>query len=56
MAPGKSKEFYEEFLGEMRKNYFEDRIKDGVFGAMMQVDIQNDGPVTVEFESKKSNS
>lgn len=26
---------------------------DGKFGAMMQVHIQNDGPVTIEIESPK---
>lgn len=30
--------------------YFED----GVFGAMMQVHIQNDGPVTIEIESPRT--
>lgn len=29
-------------------------ISDGVFGAMMQVHIQNDGPVTIEIESPRS--
>lgn len=27
---------------------------DGVFGAMMQVHIQNDGPVTIEIESPRT--
>lgn len=29
-------------------------LTDGVFGAMMQVHIQNDGPVTLEIESPRS--
>lgn len=28
-------------------------ISDGKFGAYMQVNIQNDGPVTIELESSK---
>lgn len=28
-----------------------DSVADGEFGAMMQVHIQNDGPVTIEIES-----
>lgn len=28
-------------------------ISDGKFGAYMQVNIQNDGPVTIELESPK---
>lgn len=30
-------EFYNRFLGEMKKAYSEEKIKNGVFGAMMQV-------------------
>lgn len=56
MSGDASKEFYLDFLSELRKNYCEDKIKDGQFGAMMQVVIQNDGPVTVEIESPNSNS
>ena len=35
----------------MKKAYKEERIKDGVFGAMMEVNIVNDGPVTLELDS-----
>merc|ERR1719284_311182 len=51
MAGDKSKLFYEEFLTEMRKGFKNDKIKDGVFGAMMEVNIVNDGPVTLELDS-----
>ena len=51
MAGDKSKLFYEEFLTEMRKGYKNEKIKDGVFGAMMEVNIVNDGPVTLELDS-----
>ena len=51
MAGDKSKEFYEEFLLEMKKAFGnEERIKNGVFGAMMEVNIANDGPVTLELD------
>ncbi|XP_006881762.1 PREDICTED: D-tyrosyl-tRNA(Tyr) deacylase 1-like [Elephantulus edwardii] len=43
--------FYNRFLEQMRKAYRPDLIKDGKFGAYMQVHIQNDGPVTTELES-----
>ncbi|XP_053615730.1 D-aminoacyl-tRNA deacylase 1 [Plodia interpunctella] len=50
--PGeKSKEFYEKFLQMLRDQYKPDKIKDGEFGAYMQVCIQNDGPVTFAIES-----
>ena len=48
-----SKDFYEKFLASMRKAYKSEKIKDGKFGAYMQVSIQNDGPVTIILDSKK---
>ena len=32
-----AKSFYEDFLAELKKQFEEDKIKDGVFGALMQV-------------------
>ncbi|KAF3428779.1 hypothetical protein E2986_04484 [Frieseomelitta varia] len=43
--------FYNTFLTELGKNYKPELIKDGKFGAMMEVDIRNSGPVTLEIES-----
>ncbi|XP_030742864.1 D-aminoacyl-tRNA deacylase 1 [Echinops telfairi] len=43
--------FYDSFLEQLRKVYRPELIKDGKFGAYMQVHIQNDGPVTIELES-----
>ncbi|KAI8437662.1 hypothetical protein MSG28_011912 [Choristoneura fumiferana] len=51
MAGDESKKFYEQFLELLKSSYKPEKIKDGVFGAYMQVSIQNDGPVTVEIES-----
>ncbi len=46
-----SKEIYAGFLGELRKLLHPpERVQDGLFGAMMQVEMVNDGPVTVELE------
>ena len=36
-AAGESRIFYERFLSQLRAGYNPDAIKDGVFGAMMQV-------------------
>ncbi|KAJ9120610.1 hypothetical protein QFC22_002539 [Naganishia vaughanmartiniae] len=44
--------FYNEFLGDMRTAYSADKIQDGKFGAMMQVSLCNDGPVTITIDSK----
>ncbi|CAG9793448.1 unnamed protein product [Diatraea saccharalis] len=51
MSADKSKEFYEKFLQMLKDTYEPDKIKDGQFGAYMQVSLQNDGPVTLEIES-----
>jgi len=42
---------YNCLLKKLGEQYSEDKIKNGLFGAMMQVHIQNDGPVTIEIES-----
>ncbi|XP_067634103.1 D-aminoacyl-tRNA deacylase-like isoform X1 [Eurosta solidaginis] len=42
---------YNTFLKRLQNEYNVHKIKDGKFGAYMQVYIQNDGPVTVELES-----
>ncbi|KJE95192.1 histidyl-tRNA synthetase 2 [Capsaspora owczarzaki ATCC 30864] len=47
MGSAESREFYNDFLAEMRRQYQPDRIQDGRFGAMMQVQLINDGPVTI---------
>lgn len=38
----------------LTENRFISDFSDGKFGAMMQVHIQNDGPVTLEIESPMS--
>ncbi|KAI3352649.1 hypothetical protein L3Q82_019293, partial [Scortum barcoo] len=43
--------FYNSILENMRSTYKPELIKDGKFGACMQVHIQNDGPVTIELTS-----
>ncbi|KAF9128808.1 D-tyrosyl-tRNA(Tyr) deacylase [Mortierella sp. GBA39] len=48
-----SKQMYLDFLDRLKKAYQPDRIKDGEFGAMMLVNIANDGPVTLELDSRK---
>lgn len=46
-----AKELYNEFLDMLKSNYAEEKIKDGEFGAMMDVSLVNDGPVTIIIES-----
>ncbi|WWC90078.1 uncharacterized protein L201_005011 [Kwoniella dendrophila CBS 6074] len=53
-VPGKA--YYTSFLEEMQKGYHPSKIKDGQFGAMMQVSLTNDGPVTILLSSQPSSS
>lgn len=51
MPAEESEPFYKNFLFELNQNYKPELIKDGIFGAIMEVNIQNSGPVTLEIES-----
>ncbi|KAG8236151.1 hypothetical protein J437_LFUL001580 [Ladona fulva] len=51
MSPKESESFYNMFLTSLRKSYQPELIKDGKFGEYMQVNIVNDGPVTLHLES-----
>jgi D-tyrosyl-tRNA(Tyr) deacylase len=43
------------FVERMKATLGSVAVCTGVFGAMMQVTIVNDGPVTILIESKKTN-
>ncbi|KAK5164799.1 D-tyrosyl-tRNA(Tyr) deacylase [Saxophila tyrrhenica] len=47
----KGKELYDTFFNQVRSLYREDRVKDGIFQAMMDVGLVNDGPVTIEIDT-----
>jgi D-tyrosyl-tRNA(Tyr) deacylase len=52
-APGAVAEpLYELFVHELQQECGSEYVKTGVFGAMMDVALLNDGPVTVTVESK----
>lgn len=46
-----AKEMYERFLSMLKENYKPEKVFDGQFGAMMDVELINDGPVTIVIES-----
>jgi D-aminoacyl-tRNA deacylase len=53
MKSEQSKALYDEFLGKLREKYSsKDLVFDGVFGAMMQVELVNDGPVTIILDTQ----
>ena len=49
--PEQAEPLYEEFISQL-KNESAVSVQSGVFGANMQVDIINDGPVTIIMDSK----
>ncbi|MDP4116346.1 MAG: D-aminoacyl-tRNA deacylase [Bacteroidota bacterium] len=48
--PEEAVPLYELFIRRMKENIGSQKIKTGLFGAMMQVSIVNEGPVTVIVE------
>ncbi|KAK4042654.1 D-Tyr tRNAtyr deacylase-like domain-containing protein, partial [Parachaetomium inaequale] len=44
-----AKRLYEYFYSKVQEGYSAERVKNGVFQAMMQVALVNDGPVTLEI-------
>lgn len=50
-APEVGEKFYREFIDETKAMGI--NTKEGIFGADMEVDLLNDGPVTILIDSKK---
>ena len=50
MPGDKSKHLYEYFNDSLRKLGLE--VEEGIFGAMMDIELINDGPVTIILESE----
>ena len=44
---------YEKFVSRVKINLADDKVKVGIFGAMMDIQLVNYGPVTVLVDSKK---
>ncbi|KAK2972880.1 hypothetical protein RJ640_029997 [Escallonia rubra] len=51
MPPDRARPFYASLVEKFEKSYRPDAVKDGVFGAMMKVNLVNDGPVTMQLDS-----
>jgi D-tyrosyl-tRNA(Tyr) deacylase len=51
--PDEAIPLYEEFVSRVKKNLGDENVKVGMFGAMMDIQLINYGPVTVMVESKK---
>ncbi|HMQ81014.1 MAG TPA: D-aminoacyl-tRNA deacylase [Ignavibacteria bacterium] len=50
--PKIAEELYEYFIQEVKNLIGNDKVHNGVFGAMMKVKLVNDGPVTITLRSK----
>jgi len=50
--PQKARDLYNMFVKLIKSHLGEEKVKEGIFAAMMKVKIINDGPVTVLVESK----
>lgn len=51
--PEEAKVLYEKFVEYLKQAMGEEKVKTGVFKAMMTVEVINDGPVTLLVESKE---
>jgi len=50
--PEQAEALYEHFVRRLRLSLGDEKVATGVFRAMMDVELVNDGPVTVIVESK----
>jgi len=50
--PERAIPLYEKFIDRVKENIGNEKVKTGIFGAMMSVKIINDGPVTILIDSK----
>ncbi|MBT9174535.1 MAG: D-aminoacyl-tRNA deacylase [candidate division WS2 bacterium] len=53
LSPDKSIPLYEEFIRIIKSEYSPEKIQEGVFQAHMDVQLINDGPVTILLSSRK---
>ncbi len=49
MAGNEARVLYDYFVSKVREGYLAERVKDGVFQAMMEIALINDGPVSGAF-------
>ena len=50
--PDEAIPLYEYFIERMKNNLGDDKVKCGIFGAMMDISLVNSGPVTIILEGK----
>ena len=50
MGGDQARELYQRFVKKVQEGYQSEKVKDGVFQAMMEVTLVNDGPVCKSFQ------
>uniref|UniRef100_A0A0K0CZ22 D-aminoacyl-tRNA deacylase n=1 Tax=Angiostrongylus cantonensis TaxID=6313 RepID=A0A0K0CZ22_ANGCA len=55
MNPQDASVFYGRFMDKLRSSYLPENVQDGRFASMMNVEIVNEGPVTITLDSKIRN-
>jgi D-tyrosyl-tRNA(Tyr) deacylase len=55
LPPAEARDLYEKFLGVLRESFPGGHVACGEFGAMMEVHLVNDGPVTIWLDSAEMN-
>jgi D-tyrosyl-tRNA(Tyr) deacylase len=50
--PETARKLYNHFYSKVQDLYKADRVKNGVFQAMMEVELKNDGPVGLDYRSE----
>lgn len=56
MGGDEAKVLYQYFVDKVQQGYAADKVKNGVFQAMMEVALVNDGPVTLELNAGQNPS
>jgi len=51
MTASSSEDFFQKFITALKTAYTPELVKEGKFGHYMQVNLQNDGPVTIQLDS-----
>lgn len=51
---GQAKKLFDLFVEKLRAKYKAEKVQTGAFGQYMDVKIQNDGPVTLIWDSEAS--
>ncbi len=52
MSPSEAQEMFDRLVSQVKSAYSDDKVSEGQFGAMMDVSLVNDGPVTLMLDSK----